>query len=160
MKIFQFIFQKEVDNQFVSVSEIIHNKNTRKNKEKIGREEYLKTSLKWDFRKYDGKIIHNSSDCEFFPMSSSKELNNGLSAESITEFNNKNETFEHFEIGKYDQLIIRMNYVYPEMYRKRRPYIGSFISLIFEVEWNINTGFDHIEYHYKDIASGELIVLT
>ena len=137
---------------------IIHNKNSRRNKIKLSRDEYQETIIKWSLSEYIQPVEDNPLNSEFFPMPSSKSLNNGLSADSILKLLNSNLVFDFYQPKENDKLNIRMEYKHPEMYRKSRPYIGDFISFIFKIEWEINKGLDHIHNSYKQLSEGEIII--
>lgn len=137
---------------------IIHNKNSRRNKIKISKDEYQKTVIKWSLYKYLQPPGDNPLNIEFFPLSSSKSLNNGLSADSILKYLNSNLVFDFYELKENDKLDIRMEYKHPEVYRKSRPFIGNFISFIFKEEWKINEEFEHIHNSYKELNGGKIII--
>ncbi|WP_299229671.1 hypothetical protein [uncultured Psychroserpens sp.] len=149
-----------VDKNEVTTTEkkIVHNKNSRRNKIKLNRDEYQETVIKWSLSKYLQPVKENPLNTEFFPISSSKSLSNGLSADSILKYLNSNLVFDFYELKENDKLNIRMEYKHPEMYRKSRPYIGNFISFIFKMEWEINKGFDHIHNSYTELNEGKIII--
>lgn len=149
-----------VDKNEVTTTEkkIIHNKNSRRNKIKLSRDEYQETVMKWSLFEYLQPVKDNPLNTEFFPLSSSKSLKNGLSADSILKYLNSNLVFDFYELKENDKLNIRMEYKHPEMYRKSRPFVGDFLSFIFKKEWEINEGFDHIHNSYKELNEGKIII--
>ncbi|KAB1154249.1 hypothetical protein F7018_14865 [Tenacibaculum aiptasiae] len=137
---------------------IIHNKNSKRKKLKLNRNEYQETVLKWTLFKYLQPAEDNPLNSEFFPLPPSNSLNNGLSADLILKYLNSNSVFNFYKLKKNDKLNIRMEYKHPEMYRKSRPFIGDYISFIFKIEWEINKGFDHIYNSYKLLNEGIIII--
>ena len=150
-----FIVDKKEDTS--TEKKVIHNKNSRRNKIKLSKGDYEQTLIKWVLFKYVGPKEVNPMDSEFFPTPSSKCLNNGLSADSILKLLNSSLVFDFYQPKENDKLNIRMEYKHPEMYRKSRPYIGDFISLIFRKKWEINKGFEHIHNSYIELNEGEII---
>ena len=141
-----------------SFNKIIHNKKSRRNKTKLSKDEYQKTIIKWSLSQYVHPVKYDPFNAEFFPFTSSKFLNNGLSADSILIYLNSNLVFDFYEPKQNDKLTIKMEYKHPQKHRKSRPYIDDFIILIFNKKWEINEGFNHIDNVYKQIAEGESIV--
>ena len=138
---------------------IIHNKNSRRNKIKLSREEYNKTIMTWYLFEYLHPVEDDPMNIEFFPLTSSECLNNGWSANTILNYIKSNSIFDFYQVKENDKLKIVMKYKHPKMYNKSRPYIGNFISFIFkEEEWQIDNGFDHIYNCYKDLKKGKLII--
>lgn len=146
-----------IDKEPIVNAEIIHNKNARKNRIKLSKAEYEETFMEWTLSKYIKKIEYDINNSEFFPMSSSRELSNGVSAESVLKAINSDLVFENLPEPN-DRLSIRMDYLHPTINNKTRPYIGKFISFIYKTEWFIDEGFEHIDNIYETIQEGLLII--
>lgn len=135
-KINQYIFLIKPEEQSPLEATVVHNKKSRKNKINLTKTEYEETIIEWMLSKYVKQVEYDINNCEFFPISPSEELNNGISAESILEFINSNLIFDYLPQNN-DMLKISMEYVHPTINRKRRPYIGNYISFIYKNEWSI-----------------------
>lgn len=135
---------------------IIHNQNSRRNKVKLTKEIYEKTEIIWSLRKYISPKIYDGIDWQH--QSSSENLNNGISAIQLLEKFNTNKTLNEFNLQKNDLLIISMRYIIEEKNKKTRPFIGKYISFIFDEKWLINSGFEHIDNNYQDYKSGILLI--
>ncbi len=151
----KFYFKIDKKETLTVEKKTTYNKTSRKNKVKLSKEEYEETIIKWDLFEF----LHTKDEHFGMPWSSSKSLNNGLSANSILKYLNSNLVFDFYTPKENDNLMIRMEYKHPETNRKSRPFIGDFISLIFKREWEINKGFEHIDNSYKEIEQGELIIV-
>ena len=149
-----FIEQKSQPNYFEET--IIHNKNSRKNKLKLTKEAYEETEIIWSLKKYISPKIYDGIDWQY--QSSSESLNNGISAIQILEEINTNKTLNDFFIQEKDLLIISMKYIIEERNKKSRPFIGNYISFIFNKNWSINSGFEHIDNNYEDYKNGILLI--
>ncbi|KQR92505.1 hypothetical protein ASG01_11340 [Chryseobacterium sp. Leaf180] len=137
---------------------VIHNKNNRQNKIRFTKSEYEETILKWSLSKYINERTYNSDDSEFFPMSSSEKLQNGLTSDDILNYINNNIIFENYEPQEQDFLKIWLEYIHPEIHRKSRPYISNYMSFIYSGEWFSNKGFDHLDNVYEDLFEGEIFL--
>ncbi|WP_430411256.1 hypothetical protein [Kordia sp.] len=155
----KIIFEIEENETTTIQKKLIHNKNSRRNKIKLRKEDYEETILKWCLFEYIQPVEDNPYDTAFFPLTSSEALNNGLSANSIINYLNSNLVFDFYQPKENDKLTIRMEYKFPKMYRKSRPYIGDFISLLFNTEWKINRNFDDIYASYKEVKHGKLSII-
>lgn len=140
----------------IEQKEIIHNKNSRKNKIKLSSEEYLETLITWSLSKYKGKMEYNGIEWQY--QSSGRKLSNGISYETILPIINSNNIFENYLLEENDILKIRLKYKYPEKHSKSRPYINNFISFIYDKEWRLNKAFEHAHNSYEIIAEGEIII--
>lgn len=149
--------EKEIESTSEKIFEqVINNRNSRRNKIKLTREEYEETQIVWNLRKYLSPKICDGIDWQY--KSSSETLNNGITAYQILEKINQKNTFQEFKFQKNDLLLISMRYTKSEKHKKPRPYIGNYISFIFAEKWSINTGFEHIENNYEEYKSGILLV--
>ena len=135
---------------------IIHNQNSRRNKVKITKESYEETEIIWRLRKYISHKIYDGIDWQY--KSSSEALNNGISAIQLLEKITTDKTLKEFIIKKNDLLIISMRYIIEEKSKKTRPYIGDYISFIFDEKWLINSGFEHIDNNYEDYKKGVILI--
>ncbi|SDG26841.1 hypothetical protein [Epilithonimonas hungarica] len=154
-KINQYKFSFKLEEQSQFEPEVVHNKNSRKNRIQLTKTEYEEIIIEWRLSKYVKQVEYDINSCEFFPISPSEELNNGISAESILEFINSNLIFDYLPQNN-DMLKISMKYVHPTIHRKRRPYIGNYISFIYKNKWSINEGFEHIDNIYETVQEGYL----
>ncbi|MGD1319943.1 hypothetical protein [Chryseobacterium sp. 2R14A] len=89
-------------------------------------------------------------------QSSRNKLNNGLLAENILTLLNSEIIFENYLPKENDFLKIWLEYKHAKNHNKSRPYIGDFISFIYNKEWKINNGFDHINFEYEILQEGEI----
>lgn len=135
---------------------IIHNKNSRKNRIKLSSEEYQEKLIVWSLRRYISKIEYQGIEWQY--ISSGKKLNNGIFYEEILLVINSENIFENFSPKENDLLTIRLEYKHPEKHRKSRPYINDFISFVYEQEWRLNKDFEHIHNSYEIIAEGKIII--
>ncbi|WP_298417402.1 hypothetical protein [uncultured Kordia sp.] len=155
----KIIFEVKANETSIIEQKVIHNKNSRKNKIKLSKEEYEETLIKWCLFKYVQPLNDNLFNTEFFPLTPSEVLNNGLSANFIANYLNSNLVFDFYQPKENDKLTIRMEYKLSEINRKSRPYIGDFISLIFTKEWKINKNFNHIHNSYSEVKHGNLTII-
>ena len=137
----------------IKSTELIRNKNSRKNKLKLSKTDYEETKIEWTLFKYIKELEYDSNGCEFLPESPSQQLNNGISAASILEIINSDLIFEYLP-QRNDMLNISMEYLYATINNKSRPYIGNYLSFIYKDEWLINKGFEHIDNIYEIISEG------
>ncbi|WBX77979.1 hypothetical protein PG911_06905 [Tenacibaculum ovolyticum] len=151
-------FKIEEDKNLAIEEKIVHNKKSRKNKIKLSRNEYQETIIKWVLFEYLHPVESNHLESEFFPLCSSKFLNNGVTVKSILLYLNSNIVFDFYRPKENDKINIRMEYKYSEVKKKSRPYIGDFISLILKEEWEINENFEHINNCYQELKKGKLII--
>ncbi|MGE8434563.1 hypothetical protein [Chryseobacterium joostei] len=140
----------------ISVDEIktIHNKNTRNNKIKLTKSQYEETFMFWRLSRVLKMEEYNGID--FQHKSSSPQLSNGLSYEPILSLLNSKAVFEDYQPKENDSLSIWMEYKYAEMNKKKRLYIGNYMSFIYSNKWTLNSGFDHIYSDYETLCNGEL----
>lgn len=144
---------------FVTEPIIIHNKNNRRNKIKLSKNEYEETILKWRLSEFVKKKEYDPDECSFTPISSSDFLSNGLSCDKIIGFINTDLIFENYLPQENDFLKIWLEYKHPEIHRKGRPIIDrAYLSFIFSEKWIKNEGFDHIDNIYEEIFGGEILL--
>lgn len=149
-------FVKKISHSLQEQKEIVHNKNSRKNRVKLNLKEYNKTIIIWSLSNYKGKMEYNGIDWQY--LSSGKELNNGISYEIILPVLNSENIFENYLPKDKDILKIRLKYIHPEKDGKSRPYINNFISFVYDKEWRLNRAFEHAHNSYEIIAEGEIII--
>ncbi|MDI9309762.1 MAG: hypothetical protein QM535_06070 [Limnohabitans sp.] len=157
---FQFIAiepQKEV---ILENKPIIHYKNSRRHKVKIEitREAYEEKKIVWCLSKFIRKA-DVSTDTDWVYQGSEEKLSNGLTAMELADFLNSKNPFDFdYQPQNNDLLTINLKYVVLGIKNKySRPYIGSYISLIFnDGKWNTNKGYDHLHFIYEDFKQGEI----
>ncbi|MCL1673987.1 hypothetical protein ACV0BM_011490 [Elizabethkingia meningoseptica] len=135
---------------------IIHNKRSRKNRIKLNKNQYEETKIHWCLSEYVG--LKEDDGFDWVYKACSTELNNGLSAEMFQQIINSNSLFSNYTIKDNDLLTISLEYIHPIKYNKTRPYIGNYLSFIFNKVWKINSGYDHISNMYRVLQEGEIIV--
>jgi len=134
--------------------EIIHNKNSRRYKLKLTTSQYYETTIFWNL---SSSKLRDDLGFEFYQYQSSRhKLNNGLLAETIVSLLNSTKIFGNYSAQKNDFLKIWLEYKHPIMHNKPRPYIGDFISFIYNQEWKLNDGFDHTDFEYETLIEGEI----
>ncbi|MBM6499243.1 hypothetical protein H9X54_008000 [Flavobacterium macrobrachii] len=140
--------------------EIIHHKNSRKNKKVFNRNEYESKEILWSLQKYIGEEIYNGIDWQY--QGSAQELSNGLTALKIVSILNSDYVFDFdYEPNENDLLSIKLDYLKSTLKGKSRPFIGEYISFIFKNgKWEINNGYDHISKVYKNYKEGKIIYIT
>lgn len=151
-----FIIKNTDSNRLDEKENIIHNKNSRKNRITLRLREYQKTLVTWSISRYKSKMEYNGIDWQ--PHSSGKELNNGISYEVILSAINSKNVFENYLPRENDILKVRLEYIHPKKHKKSRPYINNFMSFIYDKKWRLNKGFEHIHNSYEIIAEGEIIM--
>ncbi|MCT4203492.1 hypothetical protein [Elizabethkingia anophelis] len=135
---------------------IIHNKLSRKNRIKLNKSQYEETKIYWCLLEYVG--LKEDDGFDWVYKASSTELNNGLSAEIFQQIINSDSFFSNYIIKDNDLLTISLEYIHPAKYNKTRPYIGNYLSFIFNKVWEINSGYDHIANMYRKLQEGEVVV--
>lgn len=154
---FNFIIEK--NEAPIIEGKIVHNKNSRKNKIPLSKIEYQEIIIKWSLCEYLGPVEENPMSSSFFPLSSTKKLNNGLSASSMLKQLNSNLVFDNYILKEHDHLKIYLEYKHPKKNNKPRPFIDGFISFIFKNEWILNEGFDHLNKLDEVVQFGKVIIL-
>jgi hypothetical protein len=149
----KFNFIIELGETPIVDDKIIHNKNSRRNKIRLSKDEYQETTIKWTLFEFS----HKNDEHFGMPWSSSKSLNNGLSASSILKYLNSNLVFDFYQLKENDKLNIRMEYIHREMH-KPRPIIDNYLSFVFKEEWKLNKDFETIDYSYRELKNGELVI--
>ncbi|WP_160136203.1 hypothetical protein [Chryseobacterium sp. c4a] len=144
---------KKAEN-IIDNKESIHHKNSKKNKINLSRLQYEKTTILWKLSKFLRKEEDNGIDFQY--QSSSSQLNNGLSYESMLSLLNSQSVFENYQPKENDCLAIWMEYKHTEINKKTRPYIGNYISFIYSGTWKLNKGFEHLYNLYETLYEGEL----
>lgn len=137
-----------------SHEEIIHNKNSRRYKLKLTTFQYHETRIFWNLSEFKRKMQYDGIDWQY--QSSRNTLNNGLLADTVLSVLNSGIIFANYSPQKNDFLKIWLEYKYPIIHNKSRPYIGDFISFIYNEEWKINNGYDHIDFEYETLQEGEI----
>ncbi|MDY0932509.1 hypothetical protein [Chryseobacterium sp. CFBP8996] len=148
----EFIIKKQ--NPILKEKDLIHNKNSRKNKLKLTPVEYNEILIFGNLSEFKKKIQYDGIDWQY--QSSRNTLNNGLLAETVLSILNSGIIFANYSPQKNDFLKIWLEYKYPIIHNKSRPYIGDFISFIYNEEWKINNGYDHIDFEYETLQEGEI----
>jgi len=133
---------------------IIHNKNSRKNKFKLTSEAYQENIILWNLSQFEKERIYDGIEWQY--QSSRDHLSNGFSAEKILNLLNSRPLFESYLPRENDFLKIWLEYKHPVIHNKSRPYIGDFISFIYNEKWKLNNGFDHINFEYETLQEGEI----
>ena len=79
-----------------------------------------------------------------------------MTAKKISEIFNLGINFDFdYHPKKNDFLILRYEYILPELKNKKRPFINYFISFLYDNgKWKINKGFDHIHSEFLEFKSG------
>lgn len=148
-----FVFKIEKTETSLVEKKIIHNKNSRRNKIKLSKDEYQRTIIKWSLFEF----LNEKQEHFGMPLSSSESLNNGLSATSILKYLNSNLVFDFYQLKENDKLNIRMEYIHREMH-KPRPLIDNYLSFVFKEVWKLNKDFETIDFSYRELKNGELII--
>lgn len=148
----EFIIKKQ--NSKINQENIIHNKNSRVNKIKLSSAEYNETLILWTLSQFQRKMQYDGIDWQY--QSSRNTLNNGLLAETVLSVLNSVIIFANYSPQKNDFLKIWLEYKHPTTHNKSRPYIGDYISFIYNEEWKINNGYDHIDFEYETLQEGEI----
>ena len=149
-------FVENTENLAEFDEELIHNKNSRKNKLKLTKSEYEEYETIWSLSKYLSENKYDGIDWQY--QSSSEVLNNGIDFTQINDALKTTKIFENVTLEQNDLLTIKLEYKYPEINKKTRPFIDNFISLIFDRQWKLNKGFEHIDNIYKEIKNGKIII--
>lgn len=136
---------------------IIHNKNSRKNKLKLINEEYQEKIILWNLSRFEKDRNYDGIEWQY--QSSRDQLNNRFSAENILKLLNSKSVLENYLPQENDFLKIWLEYKYPSMHNKSRPYISDYISFLYDYKWKLNKGFDHIDFEYKVLYEGEIKIL-
>lgn len=147
----------ETETKSVENPEIIHHKNSRKNKEVFNRNEYESKEIHWSLQKYISEEVYNGIDWQY--QGSAQELSNGLTALNIVSILNSDYVFDFdYEPNENDLLRIKLEYLKSSFKGKSRPYIGEYISFLFKNgKWEINNGYDHISKVYENYKQGKII---
>ncbi|OCK49740.1 hypothetical protein BA768_07530 [Chryseobacterium sp. CBo1] len=148
----EFIIKTQ--NSKVSQESIVHNKNSRRNKIKLTSAEYNDLIIIWSLSQFQRQMHYDGIEWQY--QSSRNKLNNGLLAENILTLLNSEIIFENYLPKENDFLKIWLEYKHTKNHNKSRPYIGDFISFIYNKEWKINNGFDHINFEYEILQEGEI----
>lgn len=144
----------KTQNSKVNQENIVHYKNSRGNKIKLSSAEYNEAIILWSLSQFQRKIQYDGIDWQY--QSSRNTLNNGLLAETVLSVLNSGIIFANSSPQINDFLKIWLEYKYPIIHNKSRPYIGDFISFIYNEEWKINNGYDHIDFEYETLQEGEI----
>lgn len=146
----------ETETKSVENPEIIHHKNSRKNKEVFNRNEYESKEIHWSLQKYISEEVYNGIDWQY--QGSAQELSNGLTTLSIVYILNSDYVFDFdYEPNENDLLRIKLEYLKSSFKGKSRLYIGEYISFLFKNgKWEINNGYDHISKVYENYKQGKI----
>lgn len=146
-----FIVKKDTsDNK----GKIVHNKNSRRHRAKLDRDQYEETIILWRLSKFMGLEEYNGFD--FTYIFSNPQLPNGLAYQPFLTLLNSETVFEDYIPNENDSLKIWLEYVYPEKNKRYRPYLGAYLSFIYTHEWAFTDGLDHIHYEYETLYEGEI----
>lgn len=140
-----------------SQDEVIHNKNSRKNKLKLSKVEYEQIKIVWTLSVYTERKKPDGIDWQY--KSSSDKLSNGITGSQILKKLNSSNVFEDYTPKENDCLSISLAYLHPVNNNKSRPYIGDYISFIYSDCWNLNSGYDHINNCYEKLMEGEIEIV-
>ncbi|MBL7559959.1 hypothetical protein JAO71_09110 [Olleya sp. YSTF-M6] len=157
---FEFITIEPKEEHSSKYEKIIHHKNSRKNRVKFNKEKYEEKELIWALKKYTGERADDGMNWQY--QSSEDKLNEELTAEKIAEIINLGIDFDFdYHPKENDLLVLRYEYISPELKNKRRPFINYYTSFIYNNgKWNVNEGFDHIDSDYLEFKSGIIKYVT
>ncbi|GEM_PF-1965349 len=133
-------------------SEVVHNKNSRKNRQQLSRAEYEAVQVMWRLTKFIGP--KQVPEMEGFRRGAVNELANGLSSEGLLATLNGLDSFNGYYPEQHDCLYVNLCYIHPVKYKKSRPYIDDYLALVFGQQWEIATGYEALGFLYEPIMGG------
>lgn len=134
---------------------IIHNKNSRRFKKKFNRDEYVQKKFTWHLSKY---VKTGSFGMDGMMILPEKKLTTELTAEFLLDELNNNLNLFDFDYfpDEGDSLVVRSEYVHPEIKGKNRHSTMKYLSFIFRKDQWTQDAYNGFYDITEEIATGTL----